>query len=182
VIVSFNQSIPNYEFQVARVASDGTYTYYTITEMFNPSAGPSIVAGSDGDVYVQDSEHVAKVTPAGEITVYSTATSCKINPPEWVQGLTLGPDGNVWFISNCSSTYPPTTSSATLLPLVRSPLSRLLHWRRGSLPAATARSGSRMLRTKLAESPLLEPSPTLPFRPTSSRTTATDAGRQPILS
>ncbi len=116
VIVSINQGIRNYEFQVARVASDGTYTYYTISELFNPETGPSIATGSDGAVYVQDSEHITKVTPAGQITVYNTASSCTNNPPVWLHSLTVGPDGNMWFISNCSATYPSNNIIGNITP------------------------------------------------------------------
>ena len=125
VIVSINQGIRNYEFQVARVASDGTYTYYTISQLFNPDTGPSIATGSDGAVYVQDSEHITKVTPAGQITVYSTASNCVNNPPVWNHSLTLGR------MATCGSfpiAVPPTlatTSSATSLPRARSRLFRL---------------------------------------------------------
>lgn len=116
VIVSFNQGIPNYEFQVARVASNGAFTYYTVPQLFNPSIGDGIATGSDGNVYIQDSEHITKITPAGQATVYTTASECKINPSSYLHNLTLGPDGNIWFISNCTPDYPTSNIIGNITP------------------------------------------------------------------
>jgi streptogramin lyase len=93
---------------VASFASNGTFTYYPITvgSPEQTAIGTSMATGSDGNVYFLGIEHIFKVTPAGQATAYSLGSNCETAPPYFQGALTLGPDGNIWFITNCGATYP----------------------------------------------------------------------------
>lgn len=63
-----------------------------LTEYEAPNGAGSIVAGSDGNLWFVESNGIARITPAGQITSFPIAAG---DP----RALTAGPDGNVWFVS-----------------------------------------------------------------------------------
>ncbi len=119
--------------QVTRVASNGTFTSYTLplTEI-----GVAIATGSDKNVWVQGvsyagegnyDEELLSVTPSGQVTSYATGTVCDGYETYYLHNVILGPDGNIWFSSGCGLgignitpsgvvTFFPFTNPNTELP------------------------------------------------------------------
>ncbi len=67
----------------------------------NTNSEPTaIVAGPDGNLWFTDlgTSEVGKVTPAGQITVYSSGLTPNSSP----EGITAGPDGNLWFVETAA--------------------------------------------------------------------------------
>lgn len=81
--------------KIARVTPTGQFTEYML-----PAEDPaSLVAGSDGNLWLPVDAYsaIGRLTTEGShavITRFSTTTDWQVN------GLTAGPDGNLWFIDN----------------------------------------------------------------------------------
>jgi hypothetical protein len=126
--VNSGQLICKFNPIVARVASDGTFTFYTSGpgESLSGPSGSSMATGSDGNVYfpgifAADSNgtltgQIYKVTPAGQTTTYSLAGQCVGGTPQYQGGMILGPDGNIWFIDNCGANYPTSNIIGNITP------------------------------------------------------------------
>ncbi len=68
----------------------------------NTNSEPTaIVAGPDGNLWFTDlgTSEVGKVTPAGQITMYTTGLTANSSP----EGITTGPDGNLWFVETAAN-------------------------------------------------------------------------------
>lgn len=91
---------------------------FTIIEYYVPGAFSfvdPITAGADGNLwfYQQDGiagESVDKISPSGIITKYQLKTPPYRDP----QGITLGPDGNVWFTETANSSVGKITPSGVV--------------------------------------------------------------------
>ncbi len=112
--------------EVGRIASDGTITTYPIPQMFQVNMG--IATGADGNVWVsgvdnEGNEQVAKITPTGESTVYVTESNCVGTLSLPSHAVAAGPDGNVWFVSECGVGIGKITpaGAATIYPITTSP-------------------------------------------------------------
>lgn len=84
------------------------------------SAGPTdMVVGPDGNMYVSLAQYngIAKVTPLGAITVYPLDPNVfPILPQgEGPRGITIGPDGDIWFDHSNSSKIGRMNLAGTVL-------------------------------------------------------------------
>ncbi len=85
----------------------------TTAALLTASAGPtSVITGPDGNVWVAEDwqSKIAKITPAGTVTEYSTGSGT--GPMD----LTVGPDGNIWFTGAQGSMIGKITTSGTVTP------------------------------------------------------------------
>jgi streptogramin lyase len=95
------------------ITTAGTVTLYTTADL--PAA---IISGPDGNLWVTEGSHVAKITPLGMETEYAISRGSS--------GITVGPDGNLWFTEfrtlgkittgGTLTEYPATTFSNFRLP------------------------------------------------------------------
>jgi streptogramin lyase len=85
-----------------------------LTEYKAPGGAGSIVAGSDGNVWFAESNGIARITPAGQITSFPVAK--KAGGPT---ALSAGPEGNVWFLAANPATagYITPAGAVTTFPL-----------------------------------------------------------------
>lgn len=76
--------------KIARVTPTGQFTEYA----FPSEDAASLVAGSDGNFWlpIDANNSIGRLTPSGVLTRFLTNTASQVN------GLTAGPDGNIWFI------------------------------------------------------------------------------------
>jgi streptogramin lyase len=113
---------------IGRIANDGTITSYPLSQLDRLTYG--IATGADGNVWVSgrdpnNDEELVKITPSGQSTGYVTETDCNIpiDQPIGTHGVAAGPDGNIWFASECGAgigkitpagvvTFYPVTKSA----------------------------------------------------------------------
>jgi streptogramin lyase len=87
--------------QVAAINVDGTgETSYTVTHADGSTAYPNmIVAGPDGNLYVGEADgYIDKVTTSGTVTAYQLPGNPGTNFV--INGMTVGPDGNIWFAND----------------------------------------------------------------------------------
>ena len=70
----------------------------------------SITMGADGNFWftLQNSNEVARITPRGEISYFTTPT---LSEPAFI---TLGPDGNVWFAEGSASAIASVTPDGVI--------------------------------------------------------------------
>jgi streptogramin lyase len=83
-----------YQGAIGRLTTSGTFT------KFDTPGGGAMTKGSDGNVWYNvanvnnSGDKVARITPTGTVTQFAVHHK--------VMGMTLGPDGNVWFYGNLS--------------------------------------------------------------------------------
>jgi streptogramin lyase len=82
------------------ITTAGTVTLYTTADL--PAA---IISGPDGNLWVTEGSHVAKITTSGIETEYAISRGGS-------SGITVGPDGNLWFTE--FSTLGKITTGGTL--------------------------------------------------------------------
>ena len=79
--------------QIGRVTTTGVVTEFSVTA----NSGPfDITAGPGGNLYFteQDGAQIAQITPLGVLTEFPPPANDVVGPQ---QGLTTGPDGNIWY-------------------------------------------------------------------------------------
>jgi len=57
----------------------------------------AITEGGDGNMWAIDGLDVARISPNGQVTKFALNPPPKCGPPCIEEGITAGPDGNVWF-------------------------------------------------------------------------------------
>jgi streptogramin lyase len=94
--------------KVGKLTTSGTITEYSVAGGGTPGA---ITAGPDGNLWftvfkegiIGEGDHarIDKITTSGEVSEYPLA----IEAPEYPDGtaITAGPDGNLWFTTNCDA-------------------------------------------------------------------------------
>ncbi len=88
---------------IARFPIPGTAAEYE-------TAG-DIAPGSDGNVWVtDDNSDISRITPRGKVTTYDLPTNSYVNQ------LTLGPDGDIWFVDNNFSANTTTNAIGRITP------------------------------------------------------------------
>lgn len=100
--------------KVARVTPDGKFTEFSLP----PEVVAVMVAGSDGAFWlpVDANSAVGRLTTSGELTRFAPNIGGQIN------GLTAGPDGNLWFIDNGGHVGRMTpTGEVTLFTVATNP-------------------------------------------------------------
>jgi len=107
---------------IGRVATDGTFTTYTVP----PPAGRTyqaiqdgITLGPDGNIWFTEGPYgvVGKITPAGVITQYTLPTPPPGTPypPTYIpNGITTGSDGALWFTEGNGNAIGRITTSGTV--------------------------------------------------------------------
>jgi streptogramin lyase len=85
-----------------------------LTEYKAPNSTGSIVSGADGNLWFGESQGIARMTPAGQITSFPVAKGT-----DGPRALTAGPDGNVWFVSAKPATagFVTPAGAVTTFPL-----------------------------------------------------------------
>lgn len=78
--------------KIAKVTTAGVFTEYQVPNYIT-GLGP-IVAGLDGNMWFATGAGIAKITPSGTITHYNFPTLGNNGACD----LTVGPDGNVWYL------------------------------------------------------------------------------------
>jgi RHS repeat-associated protein len=84
---------------------------FSTASLLTSSAGPtSVITGPDGNVWVAEDwvGKVAKITPSGNVTEYSTGSGS--GPTD----LTVGPDGNIWFAGAPGNEIGKITTAGTV--------------------------------------------------------------------
>lgn len=90
--------------QVVAINVDGTgATTYGVTHKDGTTASPNmIVAGPDGNLYVGEADgYIDKVTTSGVVTAYELPGNP--GPSFVINGMTVGPDGNIWFANDIAA-------------------------------------------------------------------------------
>jgi hypothetical protein len=83
----------NFSQGISRITPDGGF----LPDVPGSQRSKAIVTGSDGNVWTVASDfssrtdRIEQITPDGQITEYPLPT------PRGVSGITIGPDGNIWF-------------------------------------------------------------------------------------
>ncbi len=75
--------------RIGRITTNGSVQEYPVSGMVGPI---SIAMGFDGNLWVTATDAIWKVTPTGAATPFFLPS-----PNSYPQGITAGPDGNVWF-------------------------------------------------------------------------------------
>jgi virginiamycin B lyase len=71
----------------------GTFVALATPSGDGPGMDGGLVTGTDGNVWVSERTHIARVTPAGAITEYPLPEGL-----DGAGGVSSGPDGRVWFV------------------------------------------------------------------------------------
>lgn len=103
---SFCYSCQDYVVRMMLASNQGSMNYWTLPVASGVSgthANPvSIASGSDGNLWIaeanQNANQIARVSTSGTVTDFPVATDAGSYPDDFVQSITSGPDGNVWFI------------------------------------------------------------------------------------
>jgi virginiamycin B lyase len=94
--------------KVGRITTDGT-----ITEVATPNLQPtSIAVGSDGDVWFTDTSSngsIDRINADGSVTTFPLPSQFS-----WPTGLTLGPDGALWFAESLNQAVGRITTDGTI--------------------------------------------------------------------
>jgi streptogramin lyase len=90
--------------RIGKITSDGIISEYTIP---SGNLAKDIAPGAAGTLWFTESSAIGKVTIAGNITEYVLPSGCG-------QGLSKGPDGNMWFTDPCSNAIGKITRSGTV--------------------------------------------------------------------
>ncbi len=93
--------------KVGKITTSGAITEYALPTGSRPS---SITSGPDGNAWFTiektkeesglHENKIAKITPSGTITEYPLPEQGSDSQPT-PQGITVGPDGNIWFTTSC---------------------------------------------------------------------------------
>jgi streptogramin lyase len=75
---------------VTRLALDGTATTFALPDFTYPD---KVVLGPDGNYWIEESEGVGRLTPAGVVTQFSVS----LGRLEHITNMFVGPDNNLWF-------------------------------------------------------------------------------------
>jgi virginiamycin B lyase len=89
---------------IGRVTESGAFTEYPLQGQpsFYGGLGGPITAGPDGNLYFADSAYIGRMTPSGAITYIAGVPSPTY---AYLQGIGIGPDGNVWFTVYGATSY-----------------------------------------------------------------------------
>ena len=75
-------------FRIGRITTSGAITEFPVPTGFGNS---NITTGSDGNLwYASNEAAIVRVKPNGKAAAFST-------PPGQPNGITVGPDGKIWF-------------------------------------------------------------------------------------
>jgi RHS repeat-associated protein len=106
---------------VGKITTGGTVTEYVVASSGRVVAGITNGPRGDGNVWFTESipvtppapftSKVGKITTSGTVTDYATPTNPISTPP--VGGITVGPDGNLWFTEPSANKIGKVTTSGT---------------------------------------------------------------------
>jgi streptogramin lyase len=74
-----------------------------------------VTVGPDGNLFIGSGGSILKLSQSGSFTKYTIPATLNMLPWRWVNGITTGPDGNIWFTQFSQFTESAGATTATVI-------------------------------------------------------------------
>ncbi len=74
-----------------------------------------VTVGPDGNLFIGSGGSILKLSQSGSFTKYTIPATLNMLPWRWVNGITTGPDGNIWFTQFTQFTESAGATTATVI-------------------------------------------------------------------